>query len=1218
MTRLYKGMQLDSLPVDQEEGSWRLAKNKVLNSKYRAISNELGVSDQSRKGSPGAWPNKKCIGSISIEEDVIYFFGSSNPIDSEIGIVRKGALLFYQPIIKDATSKVVLNFNENFPVSGKAQKKFNNNIIISFTDFNNNLRILNIDCIPFKIDVDYTINSADIDKAKALIKLFPDFQTPNLDPYNISVGEGQGVLTSGTYYPIVAYESVDGTVTPFTKVYNGIPIVNSNLNSDSSIISGGQVNESTGKNIRLTLTNVDNNYDKVRIGYIYSANNILTAYYENNGFIITPGISTLEVNITGSNRTQIDVQEALNPYIVYDMGKSITSLRKSLYIANLKQSEEFDFQTFANQIVVKWVRDRSVNITGQVKNGNSTFQNPTKIYFDKTFKSGECIALYVHFNLTNGVRTRAFHIPGRDFISGDRDVLNPSTSNVYRQYNDLDNNNPVYKYQILNTCTSTGATSGLMGFWENENELYPEDPNNPGNVHPDFSNIPGISFANRKVRHHVFPDLSFSALQDFVTGTVISTPGTYPVNDLQSKSFGIEISNLLIPSQFLPFVESWEISFAKRDNANIRIIAQDCISELSTSGAFQFIKVQPFDLMVSRPNLTPTFCKRLFSYTNDGAVVGQEINFVEDLYNYSKGDGNIFAVSEFFYGGENTTIPYPNTGRADNIRLKVTTGSLIGPLTSSADPTLVGVSQSVTLIDIGIYKRNMYLNFNTQTLVSTGVSFKVSASGIQATKEIFGGDCYINRYSQNPIDSGTKAFSWVVESASNIGYRNEDITQSKYFAPKYSNPTPSWFGYHTDYNANNSYNQIDIFYPDLNCNEPTIDYPFRVAFSLTEDVEGKGINWRIFKANSYYESERDKGEIWCVTGSDQILYIHHKFSLFVAQIKDKLNSNTGFEVYLGITDIFSRPAIDVLPVSEGFAGNQSQYATILCKLGYCFIDINASKVFIFNTNSGLKEISDLGLFNFFLDNSSTSSETDNPFNGIGYMLGYDTNFNRLVITKCDSGEGGGQFTLSFSEDANEGKGGWVSFHDYIPNVIVYNRTGFFGIDNSLQKIFKHNADLFNPCKFYNGTVKKDYVEFVETSEVTKRFDNIEWITTAENSGVNYPNITFTHLIVYNDSQCSGEISLKSSNVTWYSKDVRNVEGTFKFNDFRDMIKNISLPFIDETTFEVITSNIDTGKSWYNRSQFISKYVIFRMINDNTSLKNLHLSMVSTNFNKSTR
>lgn len=1234
MGKLSGSLDMDSLPLDVKEGSWCNAKNIVVNKKSNVISNEDGTVDFTPTiGGTGTatYPNKSVVGTIISSEDKILFFASTNPIDGEIGVVKPDGR--YYPVIRDATSKIILNLNINFPVVAVAEKKYNNNTIIVFKDADGVPKILNIDCLPFLVDSNYNVISGDVSKAKATIRLFPSYDTPIINPSNVFVQEGQGALLVGMYYPIVSYELPDGSVTNWSKVYNGIGIVASPLVSESITITGGQAGDLTNKAINIFFSNVDINYRKLKIGYLYLKEGQVKAY-EEKSTPIGVGITTISVLITGNQATEIDLDEVLIPNVIYNKVDSITTLQKSLYIGGLEMESEFNYQTYANLITIEWTRDRDISINGQAKTSinTGTYQNPTVAFFSKSFKGGECYAYYITFKLKNGLYTKAFHIPGRNAITADRDIMNPDPldNTLYGSFNKLDGTLPIHRYQVLSTATNTSSTGGLMGFWENEGELYPVDPNNPTtNVHPDFANIPGVTFSNRKVRHHVFPDLNMIT-GTLITGTTIDTPSTYPVNDLKSKPLGIIVSNVNIPTQLFSLIDSWEIHYAERNNANIRVLGSDCAS--STDGTTpQELRFQQFDLMVSKPSLPPRYIKELYRFTNDGITVGQEANFVEGLYSSSKTNTlsnttapgilvsqKIKPVNNFSYLGENTTIPFNNSGKSDNIYLTVDPTS--SPLGDTFDISNIGVSQYCTLCDICIYRRNVYLDFNTQTLISIGIGCKIVASGIQSPTLMYGGDVYINRHSVNPLNTGTKAMSYICESAANIGYRNEDISQSKYFSPKYSNPTPSWYGYNIDFNAINKFNQIDIYFPSETCADSDITiFPNRIAYSIGETTEGVKVNWRNFKLNAYHESVADKGPIWNLLGSDRTLYIHHKYSLFIAEIKDSLKTISE-EISLGVSAIFDRPPQEVIPESTGFAGTQSKFSCISCRLGYCFVDKNAGKIFVYQGK--LREISSEGLFNFFKDNSElVDPETDNPFIGKGYLMTYDSEYNRLLVTKSDldTGIGSFEFTLSYSIEANNGQGGWVSFHDYIPNVYLSNRTGLFGIDNSLKKVFNHNNNSVK-SKYYNGVIRESYIDYVSNpnTEISKNVESVSWITNSEKNKVNYPKETFTHIVVYNDTQCSGKVSiaLLSSSV-WYSKDVRNVEGSWNFNNFRDLVKNITLPIFDEYG-EVITSNIDTSKPWYNSSKFLSKYIIFRVITNNSTQHNLHLSYININFKKSTR
>jgi hypothetical protein len=246
MKKLNGGMRLDELPVDQPAGTWRAAKNISVFKKFGAISNEDGVDNITPTiGGTGstAYPaSKVCIGTIATNKEKILFFATTNAVDSEIGRIKSDGK--YYPIIKDS----ILNFNQNFPIQGTFQNKFNGNTIISWKD--PYLKILNVDCIPFGIDPStFAVVTGDINKAKAFLNLFSPYTTPSIDEYFLQVNEGQGALPTGVYYPVISYELLDGTITSWGKIYNGVPIFSSSINALTNTISGGIAGSSTNKGI---------------------------------------------------------------------------------------------------------------------------------------------------------------------------------------------------------------------------------------------------------------------------------------------------------------------------------------------------------------------------------------------------------------------------------------------------------------------------------------------------------------------------------------------------------------------------------------------------------------------------------------------------------------------------------------------------------------------------------------------------------------------------------------------------------------------------------------------------------------------------------------------------------------------------------------------------------------------------------------------------------
>ena len=79
----------------------------------------------------------------------------------------------------------------------------------------------------------------------------------------------------------------------------------------------------------------------------------------------------------------------------------------------------------------------------------------------------------------------------------------------------------------------------------------------------------------------------------------------------------------------------------------------------------------------------------------------------------------------------------------------------------------------------------------------------------------------------------------------------------------------------------------------------------------------------------------------------------------------------------------------------------------------------------------------------------------------------------------------------------------------------------------------------------------------------------------------------------------------------------NTEGTWGVNKFRDLVDNTDNPFID-SNLDVITSNINTNKPWYEQKRFVDKFIISRFSFDNSTQNSLYLYDVSANMRLSAR
>ncbi len=236
------------------------------------------------------------------------------------------------------------------------------------------------------------------------------------------------------------------------------------------------------------------------------------------------------------------------------------------------------------------------------------------------------------------------------------------------------------------------------------------------------------------------------------------------------------------------------------------------------------------------------------------------------------------------------------------------------------------------------------------------------------------------------------------------------------------------------------------------------------------------------------------------------------------------------------------------------------------------------------------------------------------------------------------------WTISYYPDNQS----WISRHSYVSPWYFYNSEYFFSFDSFVTnpvpdtfKIWKHNST--NGAQFYNVNYNYEF-EFIvnDSPELTKVLSSVNFIAdvyTKDETGstaleqsvtmlkdkFNTYNIElpFKQFYIYNTYQNSGLVNFE------YLNNIRKVEGSWMFNDFRDLVKysksnelsdnqyNISgafnsnvqtpekqLMFTDEG---VINTNIlDTTKPWYEQKKFVSKYFGVRLIGQgNNNLVNLY-------------
>lgn len=233
-----------------------------------------------------------------------------------------------------------------------------------------------------------------------------------------------------------------------------------------------------------------------------------------------------------------------------------------------------------------------------IQQGKSAgYRDPNLLFNKKGYRRGEVYAFYISFVLKDGSESFAYHIPGRDkvdlfeddwtsFETGTGSTLGALGLGIKTgEIKKHDPNGRVYQY-FDTSYMGTVPTVSNMGYWQNLNELYPDNENfQVWGVDPTGQSVYISTLANTNIRHHKMPSNHNSRYSHVVGDTYFgdiplddplytANEDGYRVFNDRVRILGIKLTNLKIPKFILNQVQGYKVYYAKRTQGNKTIIGQ--------------------------------------------------------------------------------------------------------------------------------------------------------------------------------------------------------------------------------------------------------------------------------------------------------------------------------------------------------------------------------------------------------------------------------------------------------------------------------------------------------------------------------------------------------------------------------------------------------------------------------------------------------------------
>jgi len=902
-----KGLDLVNLPQNTGTGSFRYAKNIVLDNTFQYPINEDGFRKLQTVGLTDI-SISDIAGIISFDKGFIVFAVKSMYV----------FLTNYTVVPLERLYKTInftnLTFDINYPVRGTISYNTKNELIIIFSSgVNGNFedKIINIE----EYINNYTLTADD----EYLIDLVPNVIFPQ-----ITLEETSGALMSGAYQVAIAYKTIDNTYTNFSLL--SIPIY--------IITEERPIGSVSSNGIKINIANHDSHYNDMRLAIIYTTDNASVVRFLDTKVKTEVDIPTLD-KLTVSDLDSVTINNSS-----YINSETLTIKNNILYRGNVKsiylgnETNNIDklAQQVANNVILENissnpVKDISINAKNRDLAQYTKFQEEEyyALYFTILDKKGNIIGSYpIRTTDVTGLSiadhsdgiNKLYIIPKDEYTFHGMDYWNMYLENNIKvtlpaNYNTILNAIPIVGGWCIHRAIRTFGNSRIInqGLVKQNFANYIQN-NTAYIIDYDFFSNP-TKQANAGVRYYSFEDL-FNKSQNYKNYSLQIMANLHSQSPINNSGWlNVTANYELTPGrQYSPLcVNYYNINHVGSSiNSNVYLDYNDVFS-LNAGAEYTNVLITDFPVPYLDYNVA-AFNKFSESYIMSIAnVIRFGADYYADIYNQELALCSTIQSMDIdkvlSYGDTFPCIYQVNTLLDDLVRwngAEDSNGNFIQSLHTGSwnvdyfdtDPQ---IRELTTFLDVNYNFTTFNKQVSTRFIVESKYNIKAAILDNNITKES------IYEY-DNIKDNYSKAFN--LQSTQNVV---------------------------TTYDASIERRTYQYIYSS------------RIIKSTKTNLESDILNWRRFNVADYYDMPYSKRSIIALHSTYKDLYIQQELCLSKASIKDVISVVDG-TTYVGSGELFDRQPEEVIPTPYGYIGCESYFNTTFCDIGLFIIEINNLKYFI--------------------------------------------------------------------------------------------------------------------------------------------------------------------------------------------------------------------------------------------------------------------------------